>query len=328
MGNVAPFCKIMLVSPKISVIVAVFQAEKTLRRCLDSIKKQTMTEWECILVDDGSADGSGGMCDEYVNMDSRFRVVHKQNEGVAIARQTGIDSAKGDYVIFADADDWVEPDWLEKLYGKITADKADMAICDYERISSNHTEYWIGCPGSLDKDEYLRGLLAGHFWGALWNKLVKRDCYRLYVSIPPHMDYWEDLYITCQLLTKEIKITYVPQMLYHYDIGVNDKSLTKKHRESDIRSMMLFIDTFYPILSDKQFEDGWYYLKTLAIHWIFLLKQFHYHITAVYPECHERYIMEAKKSSLLSRKRSIALCMKGHQALGVILYRVISMFIG
>lgn len=328
MGNVASFSKSMLVSPKVSVIVAVFQAVKTLRRCLDSIKNQTMTEWECLLVDDGSSDGSGKMCDEYASADARFRVIHKPNEGVAIARQTGIDSAKGDYVIFADADDWVEPDWLEKLYGKISTDEADMAICDYERISSNHTEYWIGCPGSLDKDEYLRGLLAGHFWGALWNKLVKRDCYRLYVSIPPHMDYWEDLYITCQLLTKEIKITYVPQMLYHYDIGVNDKSLTKKHRESDIRSMMLFIDTFYPILSDKQFEDGWYYLKTLAIHWIFLLKQFHYHITAVYPECHERYIMEAKKSSLLSRKRSIALCMKGHQALGVILYRVISMFIG
>lgn len=318
----------MIASPKVSVIVAVFQAVKTLRRCLDSIKNQTMTEWECLLVDDGSSDGSGKMCDEYASADARFRVIHKPNEGVAIARQTGIDSAKGDYVIFADADDWVEPDWLEKLYGKISTDEADMAICDYERISSNHTEYWIGCPGSLDKDEYLRGLLAGHFWGALWNKLVKRDCYRLYVSIPPHMDYWEDLYITCQLLTKEIKITYVPQMLYHYDIGVNDKSLTKKHRESDIRSMMLFIDTFYPILSDKQFEDGWYYLKTLAIHWIFLLKQFHYHITAVYPECHERYIMEAKKSSLLSRKRSIALCMKGYQALGVILYRVISMFIG
>ena len=318
----------MIASPKVSVIVAVFQAVKTLRRCLDSIKNQTMTEWECLLVDDGSSDGSGKMCDEYASADARFRVIHKPNEGVAIARQTGIDSAKGDYVIFADADDWVEPDWLEKLYGKISTDEADMAICDYERISSNHTEYWIGCPGSLDKDEYLRGLLAGHFWGALWNKLVKRDCYRLYVSIPPHMDYWEDLYITCQLLTKEIKITCVPQMLYHYDIGVNDNSLTKKHRESDIRSMMLFIDTFYPILSDKQFEDGWYYLKTLAIHWIFLLKQFHYHITAVYPECHERYIMEAKKSSLLSRKRSIALCMKGYQALGVILYRVISMFIG
>ena len=328
MGNVASSCKIMLASPKVSVIVAVFQAVKTLRRCLDSIKNQTMTEWECLLVDDGSSDGSGKMCDEYASADARFRVIHKPNEGVAIARQTGIDSAKGDYVIFADADDWVEPDWLEKLYGKISTDEADMAICDYERISSNHTEYWIGCPGSLDKDEYLRGLLAGHFWGALWNKLVKRDCYRLYVSIPPHMDYWEDLYITCQLLTKEIKITYVPQMLYHYDIGVNDKSLTKKHRESDIRSMMLFIDTFYPILSDKQFEDGWYYLKTLAIHWIFLLKQFQCQITAVYPECHERYIMEAKKSSLLSRKRSIALCMKGHQALGVILYRVISMFIG
>ena len=102
----------MIASPKVSVIVAVFQAVKTLRRCLDSIKNQTMTEWECLLVDDGSSDGSGKMCDEYASADARFRVIHKPNEGVAIARQTGIDSAKGDYVIFADADDWVEPDWL------------------------------------------------------------------------------------------------------------------------------------------------------------------------------------------------------------------------
>ena len=140
MGNVASSFKIMIASPKVSVIVAVFQAVKTLRRCLDSIKNQTMTEWECLLVDDGSSDGSGKMCDEYASADARFRVIHKPNEGVAIARQTGIDSAKGDYVIFADADDWVEPDWLEKLYGKISTDEADMAICDYERISSNHTE--------------------------------------------------------------------------------------------------------------------------------------------------------------------------------------------
>ena len=167
----------------VSIVIVCMNNLKNLCPCLDSIKNQTMTEWECILVDDGSTDGSGEMCDEYASADARFRVNHKQNEGVAIARQTGIDSAKGDYVIFADADDWVEPDWLEKLYGKITADKADMAICDYERISSNHTEYWMGCPGSLDKDEYLRGLLTGHYWGALWNKLVKRGGFVCHLSV-------------------------------------------------------------------------------------------------------------------------------------------------
>lgn len=98
--------------PLISVIVPVYQAESFLFRCLDSIIFQTFTDYEVILVDDGSKDNSGRICDLYVEKDNRFHVIHKENEGVSIARQTGLDSALGKYVIHADPDDWVEPDWL------------------------------------------------------------------------------------------------------------------------------------------------------------------------------------------------------------------------
>ncbi len=101
--------------PEICVIVAVYQAEKYLHRCLDSILRQTFPDWECILVDDGSTDLSGAICDEYAQKDSRFRVIHQAHGGVSVARQAALDASKGEYIAFADSDDWVEPAWLEKL---------------------------------------------------------------------------------------------------------------------------------------------------------------------------------------------------------------------
>ena len=97
--------------PQISVIVPVYQAEAYIRRCLDSIVNQTFQDWECILVDDGSKDNSGAICDEYAVKDSRFRVIHQTNRGVSVARQVGLDASKGEYIAFADPDDWVETKW-------------------------------------------------------------------------------------------------------------------------------------------------------------------------------------------------------------------------
>ena len=210
MGNVASSCKIMLASPKVSVIVAVFQAVKTLRRCLDSIRNQTMIEWECILIDDGSTDDSGRMCDDYANADERFRVIHKPNEGVAIARQTGIDAARGTYVIHADADDWVDPDWLTLLVQKIEIEKADMVICDYERIFTDRSERCKGCVDTLENEELLECLLNGRIWGVCWNKMIRRDCFeRFQVNFHPQMTYWEDLYVICSLVVKVIEFLII-----------------------------------------------------------------------------------------------------------------------
>ncbi|MGN0202626.1 MAG: glycosyltransferase family 2 protein, partial [Candidatus Cryptobacteroides sp.] len=101
--------------PKISVIVPVYNAESTIRRCVDSILAQTFTDFECLLIDDGSKDRSGEICDEYAAKDSRVRVFHKENGGVSSARNVGLDNAKGEWVTFVDSDDWIDSYYLSSF---------------------------------------------------------------------------------------------------------------------------------------------------------------------------------------------------------------------
>ena len=101
--------------PKVSIIVPVYNVEQYLRQCLDSILVQTFTDWECILVDDGSTDCSKDICDEFANKDSRFRVVHKKNGGVSSARNKGIELSRGVYITFVDADDTIDKDVLSAV---------------------------------------------------------------------------------------------------------------------------------------------------------------------------------------------------------------------
>ena len=105
-------------NPKISIIVPVYKVEKYLHRCLDSIVNQTFTDWECILIDDGSPDNSGIICDEYAQMDRRFKVIHQENKGVSAARNAGLDVAKGEWIGFVDSDDWIEKETYEVAYNK------------------------------------------------------------------------------------------------------------------------------------------------------------------------------------------------------------------
>ena len=116
--------------PSISVIVPVYQAEKFLHRCLDSVARQTFSDWELILVDDGSTDGSAALCDRFAAKDNRVRVFHrKKNQGVSEARNLGINEAKGDYIAFLDADDCYEFQALETLWNLREQSGADAAAC-------------------------------------------------------------------------------------------------------------------------------------------------------------------------------------------------------
>lgn len=116
-------------NPKISIIVPVYNTEKYLRRCLDSISAQTFTDWECICVDDGSPDDSGSILDEYAEKDGRFVIIHKENGGVSSARNAGLDIARGEWIAFCDSDDWVEKDWPEEQYTYTTGDDYDAVVC-------------------------------------------------------------------------------------------------------------------------------------------------------------------------------------------------------
>ncbi|MBO4654863.1 MAG: glycosyltransferase family 2 protein [Bacteroidales bacterium] len=106
-------------TPAISIIVPVYKVEQYLRRCLDSIQNQTFTDWECILIDDGSPDNSGSICDEYAQKDKRFRVIHQENKGVSAARNAGLNVARGEWISFVDSDDYLYPDALKDLFGAI-----------------------------------------------------------------------------------------------------------------------------------------------------------------------------------------------------------------
>ena len=115
----------------ISIITPIYQAEKYLENLINSIINQTYHDWELLLIDDGSTDGSAEICNRYAHKDKRIRVFHKANGGVSSARNQAMDMAKGDYLAFADSDDWVEANWLEQLYTIAKEQEADIVVSDY-----------------------------------------------------------------------------------------------------------------------------------------------------------------------------------------------------
>lgn len=216
-------------TPKVSVIVPVYKAEAYLHRCVDSLLAQTFTDFEVLLIDDGSPDNSGVICDEYAKKDSRVRVLHKENGGVSSARQCGIDNALGEYTIHADPDDWVEPTMLEELYAKAKEEDADMVICDFYVENKTRRDYVKQQPSSLDSETVLKELFQ-QLHGSCWNKLVKRACYNnANVSFDLNLSFCEDLYFHASLLKHHISVAYLPKAFYHYDQIVNTDSIVRKY---------------------------------------------------------------------------------------------------
>lgn len=241
--------------PDISVIVPVYNAEGYIHRCVDSLLQQTYSNFEIILVDDGSPDGSGAICDEYARKDSRVKVIHKENGGVASARQLGIDNAKGEYTIHADPDDWVEPTMLEQLCNKAKAADADMVICDFWVDCEQQNIYRTQQPTSNSADAVLDDLLFNRMHGALWNKLIKRDCYSKFnVSFVAGLNYCEDYLVCVKLLQRGIKVAYLNKAFYHYDQIVNSNSITRNYTLKIYRQRVLFIDELKRVLNEKYSE--------------------------------------------------------------------------
>ena len=166
----------------ISIIVPVYNAEKYLPVCVESLLAQTYGALEVILVNDGSKDGSASLCDAFAARDPRVRVIHKENQGVSAARNAGLDLASGSYVAFVDADDHVEPDYLEHLHGVLTAHHADFATCCYREIrSSDGPKSGIPFVGKarvvMEKADYFADMAAVEedYWSTIWAKLYRRD---------------------------------------------------------------------------------------------------------------------------------------------------------
>lgn len=207
--------------PKISVIVAIFNAQKTLERLTDSLKAQTMHDFEVLLIDDGSTDTSGMICDRISDSDNRFRVFHKPNEGIGATRQFGLEHASGDYTIHTDADDWVEPDYLKKLYEKAISTTADIVICDVLEEQWKKTVYNKQEPSSYDTQGMLSDMI-GRLLGGPWNKLIKRSFYVEHdIRYIEGLNYGEDKIFNLELVKAGASVTYLPEALYHLDLISN-----------------------------------------------------------------------------------------------------------
>lgn len=245
--------------PQISIIVPIYKAEAYIRRCLDSIVAQSFTDWEAILVDDGSPDRSGEICDEYARRDSRIRVIHQENKGVAGARQTGIDNAIGEYSIHCDPDDWVEGDWLECLYSHAKSDGADMVICDFFNERPMGQEYDSQKPYELTSKTVFRQLVEGTMHGSTCNKLLRTRLYKDFnITFPLNMVYCEDLFVICQFLSHDIKVGYVPKALYHYDKMSNSNSLSstvKSLSREAVDSLIYFTDYVSELRLNEDYQD-------------------------------------------------------------------------
>lgn len=168
---------------KISVIVPVYNIEECIGRCIDSIRKQTYKELEIILVDDGSTDNSGSICDSYVNKDNRIRVIHQQNRGLSGARNKGLEASTGEYIGFVDGDDWIEEGMYDFLYHILKENEADIAVCGY--VIQNSSEADIQEKGNsenvtvYERREAVRAIVEDRrIHSYAWNKLYHRKLFK------------------------------------------------------------------------------------------------------------------------------------------------------
>jgi glycosyltransferase involved in cell wall biosynthesis len=221
-------------TPIISIIVPVYNVEKYLEKCIESILRQTFIDFELLLIDDGSTDNSGKICDEYSLKDKRIKVIHKENGGLSDARNSGLNIALGDYIGFVDSDDWIESDMYEVLYNNLKKYNADISICKMRMIKydnydsiNNQTNNCI----LLNNKEAFECLFntkyfASHACDKLYKKeLIKNIRY-------PKGKLYEDMFTTYQVFEKTNKVVFTDYIGYNYyqriDGIVNSKFTIQK----------------------------------------------------------------------------------------------------
>lgn len=219
-------------SKKVSIVIPIYNIEKYLRPCLDSILAQTYTDLEVLLVNDGSSDGSGDICHEYQDKDNRFVAIDKENGGAADARNVALDRMTGDYVTFIDGDDYVSPDFIEKLMNLVDNYGAEIAICGWCNVDEKGEIPFCKNDGTIkqyDTKEAITALLYQEdFDTAMWPKLYKRD---LFDTIRfPKGNLYEDIAIIFDVFLGASKVAFVDLANYYYllrESGTTLKKFTK-----------------------------------------------------------------------------------------------------
>lgn len=206
-------------NPLISVIVPVYKVEKYLHRCIDSILAQTYENIEVLLIDDGSPDQSGAICDDYQAKDSRVRVFHKENGGVSSARNLGLRESKGDYIVFVDADDYIDEKMYATLLTNMLNENADTSICSYYQEADDgvfhkhwqNDEYLV-----FDKGEQIANLVSNQYYTcSCWDRLFKKKLLDS-ISFNTEYSFYEDYFFLYEVMQKSEKAVFTSVPLYYY----------------------------------------------------------------------------------------------------------------
>lgn len=251
-------------SPMVSIIVPVYNAEKGIGRCIESIRKQEYADFELILVDDGSKDSSGAICDEYAEKDERIRVIHQENAGVSAARNLAISQARGKYLQFVDSDDWLTPDAARLLVRAAEENRCDLVISDFYRVVGERVSH----KGDIEEDSVFgREEFAAHmmenpadfYYGVLWNKLYRRELVEQYqLQMDSAISWCEDFMFNLEYIRHAERFFALQVPIYYYvktkgSLASQGMSITKTIK---MKSMVFeyYNDFYKDVLQEADYE--------------------------------------------------------------------------
>ncbi len=258
-------------TPRISVIIPIYNTEQFLKECVGSVLDQSYQDLEIILVDDGSTDLSGMICDQYASRDGRIKVIHQKNEGLSVARNTGVKLASGEYLCFVDSDDRVAPDYIKKLLKNAILYSADVSYCDFliwDGSSGNCLDY------AVEDEPFCMG--ADKIWNLLtltgnkskesvplivaWNKLIRTEIAKKIEF--PEKRWHEDEFYVHRLFTATTKCVGTKQKLYYY--RQRNNSIIGENNRQDIRHLDILDAFLERIMYCRRQKDKALYRKMVT----------------------------------------------------------------
>lgn len=267
---------------KISILIPIYNAEKYLESCLQSIISQSLEEIEIICVNDGSTDRSLEILKYYQKIDNRIIIINKKNNGASLARNTALKKARGEYCLNIDSDDWIEQGYLEDIYSKAKKENLDILITDYILYSTKLNKKEKKKDLNIDEEEiisgiqYLKLFFSNNFYGYTWNKLIKRELYFYYnITYNKNIFLLEDVEILGKLSYYAKRIGKLSKAYYNYRIGENNNSFKYTLKSlTDVRECFKSLEKFYEKVGEEKIKEMVTRKKNIHLIGLFLSGKF------------------------------------------------------
>lgn len=281
-------------NPKISIIIPIYNASENIRKCVDSILAQTYKNYELILINDGSADDSGEICDQYSQLDKRIIVKHKTNGGVSSARNLGLDTASGEYVLFVDSDDWIESCTLETIKGKFDQSMSDVIIFGLvKHLVSDHGVIKSEFNGLYKNEKININDLANNFIYYLdsagmqpsWMYAFKRNIIsENKLRFNENLVLYEDFDFNIRYLGKCEYIEFISDALYHYEMSASIDQLRKRNKVNIVEDIGTVCQSIFNFLQDQKVSEE-------------VLKQFYMYVLPMYTLCLKSILIHSRSTN-------------------------------